>query len=415
MRVTIHRGAREVGGSTVEVESGCSRIVLDLGFPLDADASDEVSLPAIAGLATPDPSLLGIVISHAHPDHYGLLDQVLHDIPVYIGAASARILAEAAYFTPSGARVSPAANLVDKRTFEVGPFRITPYLADHSAFDAYSLLIEADGKRLLYSGDLRGHGRKARSFERLVREPPRDVDVFLMEGTRIAEPATADSGLGSESDVEDAALRTMKETHGLVLAMFSPQNIDRLVSIYKAARRADRALVLDLYAASIVAATGFETIPHVSWSGVRVYVPQAQRVRVKRSGQFHRVEAIKSARIYGEELAAHPERFVMLFRASMGRELERAGCLRGAGAIWSMWPGYLAEPSGAALSSWLQERGIPLAVHHSSGHATRADLARLAAAVGARHVVPIHTVVPDAYGDVAANVEIREDGESWEV
>jgi len=38
------------------------------------------------------------------------------------------------------------------------------FLVDHSAYDAYALLVEADGERLFYSGDLRdvGGGVKVR-------------------------------------------------------------------------------------------------------------------------------------------------------------------------------------------------------------------------------------------------------------
>jgi ribonuclease J len=36
MRVRIHRGAQEVGGNCIEVESAGARIVLDVGRPLDA-------------------------------------------------------------------------------------------------------------------------------------------------------------------------------------------------------------------------------------------------------------------------------------------------------------------------------------------------------------------------------------------
>jgi ribonuclease J len=32
--------------------------------------------------------------------------------------------------------------------FAVGPFTVTPILTDHSAFDAYMLLVEGAGKRL---------------------------------------------------------------------------------------------------------------------------------------------------------------------------------------------------------------------------------------------------------------------------
>ena len=78
--------------------------------------------------------------------------------------------------------------LRDLQPIAVGPFRITPLLVDHSAYDAYALLIEARGKRLLYTGDLRAHGRKASLFERLVKQPPQEIDVMLMEGTSIGAP-----------------------------------------------------------------------------------------------------------------------------------------------------------------------------------------------------------------------------------
>jgi len=61
----------------------------------------------------------------------------------------------------------------------VDPYRITPFLVDHSAYDAYGLLVESDGKRLFYSGDLRAHGRKATLFELLVAKPPKNIDALL--------------------------------------------------------------------------------------------------------------------------------------------------------------------------------------------------------------------------------------------
>lgn len=66
MRVCIHRGTREIGGTCVEVESSGQRILLDLGLPLNAIDVASTPLPAVAGLAKPDPSLLAIVLSHGH-------------------------------------------------------------------------------------------------------------------------------------------------------------------------------------------------------------------------------------------------------------------------------------------------------------------------------------------------------------
>ena len=44
----------------------------------------------------------------------------------------------------------------ERRMF--GPFVVTPLLVDHSAFDAHPLLVEAGGRRLLYSGDAQTAG-----------------------------------------------------------------------------------------------------------------------------------------------------------------------------------------------------------------------------------------------------------------
>src|SRR4051812_19285727 len=93
----------------------------------------------------------------------------------------------------------------------------------------------------------------------------------------------------------------------------------------------------------------------------------------------------------------------------------RSDCLDGAAAVWSMWAGYLDEPSGTRLRHWLNERDIPLTVARSSRHATVRDLLRLAAAIGADQVVPIHTSRPYRYEDLFDGVRAHLDGEWWTV
>ena len=85
----------------------------------------------------------------------------------------------------------------------VGPFEVTPRLNDHSAFDAYSLVIEADDRTILYTGDIRGHGRKRALFEALLADPPVGVDVMLMEGTHVRpDPTHDDEDFETEEDLE---------------------------------------------------------------------------------------------------------------------------------------------------------------------------------------------------------------------
>ncbi len=415
MRARIHRGASEIGGSCIELASSGKRLILDLGLPLDASAAGSMSpLPEIAGLSTgDDASLVGVLISHGHPDHYGLVPQIDANVPVYAGEATTRILREAAFFTPGGADIHAREFLRDREPVRIGPFCVTPHLVDHSAFDAYACLIEAGGRRLFYSGDLRGHGRKRTLFDQLITQPPKDVNVLLLEGTHVRQAPATTSSLPSEEAVEQEAARVFGDTKGLALMLYSPQNIDRLVTLYRGARRAGRIFVLDLYAAAIVAATGRHTIPGPSWENVRVFVPLSQRVRVKNAREFDRVGELKSARLYPEDLAARASELALTFRLSMARELDSAHALADATALWSLWPGYLDDSE--QLLDFLQAHEIPLTIAHCSGHATVADLQRLAAAIAPERIVPIHTSQPQMFPELFTGVEVRADGEWWDV
>ena len=411
MRVCIHRGAEEIGGNCIELEHGGYRIVLDVGLPLHQEL-DTAKLPQIEGLSDgKSPALLGVIISHPHQDHYGLLPKVHPDVPIYIGEKARNILSVAAVFTTFGLTRTPAGFLYDRRPFTLGPFTITPYIADHSAFDGYSLLVEAGGERLFYSGDLRGHGRTGHRFRRLISDPPSNIDVMLLEGTCLGSDVRRRS-CSSEYDVERAYADTCTAADGMVLAMFSPQNIDRLVSVYKACVRSGRHLVMDLYTAMIARATGCASIPQASWKGVRVYLPKSQRRAVIRNSAFEMTSLVRSKRIYAEELLGRRRDLVTVFRDSMKEELSKTGCLEGGSAVWSMWRGYLETEHGKKLRHWFEHRDIPLVHHHSSGHADSAALTSMAHALRPGKLVPIHTMHATAFEILAANVTQVSD-RSW--
>jgi ribonuclease J len=418
MKVRIHRGAHEIGGSCIEVLAQGKRLVLDVGRPITAGRDEVVPLPAAEGLSGSDPSLLGVLITHSHRDHWGLADQIDPAVPIYMGAATHRILEEAAFWT-TGLQVSPAGFLEHRTPFELGPFTITPFLNDHSAFDAYSLLVEADGRQLFYTGDIRGHGRKAALFDQLTERPPHDVDVLLMEGTNIRphQSPTETDPATSEDDVERAMARTMRETAGAVLVMTSAQNIDRLVTIYRATLQSDRDLVMDLYGASIALATGNPNIPHPGpeWPRIRVYVPRWQRVKVKEAEAFERVERIRPFRVFEEQLAADRSKLVIVFSMASAPALAKAGAVEDATAIWSMWHGYQEDESGLRLRAFLDEHHIPLVEHHTSGHASVEDLQRLATAIAPRRLVPIHSFGSARFTELFANVTEEPDGAWWDV
>ena len=263
--VCIHRGTQQIGGTCIELSCQGKRMLLDLGLPLDSGETDPVTLlPPIPGLHTPDPGLLGLVLSHGHADHWGLVPYIEAALPIVTGAATRRILRAAAAFVPRAVPLGTESDggrpdLEDRKTIQLGPFAITPFLVDHSAFDAYALLIEANGRRLFYSGDIRAHGRKAALFERLVSNPPRPIHAMLMEGSSLGR-LNPDQLFPTEREIEERLVVRLRAP-GFVSVCASAQNIDRVVSLYRACKRTGRTLVLDLYALEVLAATGNSNIP----------------------------------------------------------------------------------------------------------------------------------------------------------
>ena len=146
VKLRIHRGTKEIGGTCIEVEAQGKHIALDAGLPLDAPDDEDAHerlLPAVPGFRERDDSLPGMLISHPHQDHYGLARHIRPEVPIHIGQGAHDILKAASRWIPNGHAFADPRFIEDRKPVEIGPFRVTPYLVDHSAFDAYALLVEA--------------------------------------------------------------------------------------------------------------------------------------------------------------------------------------------------------------------------------------------------------------------------------
>lgn len=411
MRCRIHRGCHEIGGNCIEIESQGKRIVLDIGLPLKNERS--VSLPDINGLTSPDDSLLGIFISHPHPDHYGLLEKITEPIPVFMGDAARKIVEVSAFFTPlpslGQTQTQPYS---DRQPIESRPFTITPISIDHSAHDSYCLLIEANGKRLLYSGDLRAHGRKAELFHRLVNDPPPNIDVLICEGTQIGRDPNFD--YPDELSVATRMAELFKDTKGMCLVWCSGPNIDRIASVFEATKGAGRQLILDLYTAEIMRASGDAYLPRPGQDGVMVYLPPSQRTRIIDEGLVKEILGpYYPHRIYPEALAGAAQKSVMIFRPSMYRDLQRAKCIEGARLVSSLWSGYVHRSHD--VLEQMEQAGIKRFHVHTSGHATVEELQMFVDAFPNSRIVPIHLEDREGFGRLSSKVEPRNDHEWWEV
>ena len=413
MRICIHRGSKQIGGTCVVIESQGKRLVLDVGLPLDAPDPDMISLPSIEGVSAPHDSLLGVVISHPHQDHYGLAHRLPKETRFLIGKAAEDILTAAALFSPAGLKLENVVHLSDRQPINLGPFTLTPFLVDHSAYDSYAVLIEADGKRLFYTGDFRAHGRKASLMEKLFANPPKQVDILLTEGTCLGRD---DEGkFETEDDLVPGLADVFQQTKGMPLVWCSGQNIDRIVTIFKSCIRADRQFIVDMYTAEILRATGNERLPQASWERMRVFLPKSQKWRIIENDAFDVAGRYRRFRIYWEQLREAAADSVMLFRPSMVRDLEEANCIDQGCVVCSVWDGYLEKEQNHWFVDWMKRRGLPTHTCHTSGHASVPDLLRMRDAFPDAVAVPVHLSDRERFAALFGKVALHEDGEWWEI
>lgn len=195
----------------------------------------------------------------------------------------------------------------------------------------------------------------------------------------------------------------------------SGQNVDRLVTVFKACKKSSRTLILDMYTAEILRATENPKLPQATWDGIKVFLPESQKRQIKRKQLFSITDRHARSRIYPEKLSKAASKAVMLFRPSMVSDLDKAECLQYARLIYSLWPGYLKRVEHRSFREWLDKHNIPIVHCHTSGHASTQDLQRFAKAIAPKMLVPIHSFETKRFEEYFDNVVMKKDGQWWEV
>lgn len=389
MKIHIHRGQNQIGGNIIEIATENTKILLDVG--LELDDNNEQPLPEIQELfdyAGYD----AIFISHYHGDHVGLVYYTHKDIPIYIGEASYRIIQASDRYKKSST-ITPEGFLYHKKTITVGDIAVTPYLCDHSAFDSYMLLCEADGEIILYTGDFRSNGRK--SFDVLLKALPKKVDTLLCEGTTLSR----DNYVAvSEKELEERAVDLFRETSGPIFVLQSSMNIDRIVTMYRAAKRSSRIFLEEVYMADIATAAG-KNIPNPNFNDVYAFItsPAKYSMITKYEHKVGKSFILKSS-------------FVMCVRNSMIRYLKSLSDkmpFENGILVYSFWSGYRETGNMKYFLTECEKLGLEIVTLHTSGHADENALKRLIETVNPKVLMPIHTENAERFKKIAPNIIVE--------
>jgi len=228
--------------------------------------------------------------------------------------------------------------------------------------------------------------------------------------------ARSDEKTITENELEFAIIDELRGKTGIALFLSSSQNIDRLVSFYRAALRLGRTFVVDLYTANVLHelhALG-NNIPFPSYDKLKVFFPY--RITQKVFNEIGRKYAkrFSAYHIPKEKLEALQNEIVMIARPSMQKDLDKCN-LSGGTFFYSMWQGYRGSGYQQTFESWLDIKRFRKILLHTSGHAKVSDIQRLIDGLNSKKIIPIHTMMPDAFLEYSDKVELHNDGEAFEL
>lgn len=401
MTLTIHRGTNEIGGSCVEIATNSTRVLIDIGLPLDFDKKTDEQKQQIREQARNwCDDVDAIFISHYHQDHHGLLSEVTPDIPVYVTAGTEAMFRINEVFLPYKSKIENLQIIKSQLPIIIGDIKLTAYTVDHSAYDACAFLIEADNKRILYSGDIRLHGRKGILYKNL----PREVDYLILEGTNIEK----DRRSKTEAEIEQNFIELFnKDNDKLNFVWCSGQHIDRLTNIFKAARKTGRVMVIDIYVASSLYEIHKinDKIPSPESHGIKVWYTHPIKYK---EGKTNYSLLFPKQRIKPIEIKSNPEKYVVVMRPSLLRHLRKNLNISKANVITSMWKEY--ENDSTTFFDWVDSQGYDKKHIHTSGHADMESLKTIVNHINPLNIIPIHTQTKHNFVNIfTQNVIILED------
>lgn len=316
--LTGYGGVGEIGGNAFLLEHGGHSLFLDFGKRFGSDpkqgervpgwndyyddflqprghslAADLLRLGIIpdvptlyrqdrGGVAGPRP-VDGVLVSHAHMDHCGLLGLLRPDVPVFASAGSratlqslaetgAGVMSEYFELRPKGilpkkdGRPGKGTSWSDPETGEpvtarrdvvegdadLGPWRLRHFDVDHSIHGARATLLEGP-ETIVYTGDFRMHGRDADATKRFV-ERAGGADILITEGTRVSRSHDhAHNDTDDESQVE-GQMQTLLDRAGdvFVAVSFPPRDLDRFLSVWNVAKASGRRVVIPTKLAHLI-------------------------------------------------------------------------------------------------------------------------------------------------------------------
>jgi ribonuclease J len=283
---------------------------------------------------------------------------------------------------------------------------------DHSLPGACAYIIYPEGARnLVYTGDIRFHGYRGELSKKFIEKAKASNPKWLLcEGTRIDKEESDD-----ERKVKNTISNLISKTKGLVFVEHPIRDLDRVKTIFEAAKENNRNLVVSTKLAYLIKIMGdLSPLPLESlkifiqrkgWGllykeGFDTYQIETDYNQTKWEIEF--LDGNNATKI--TEIARNPTKYVVSMNLwEIGNLID----LKPENAVWIKSS---CEPftddmkvDDKRKKEWLNHFGIRYypkedeVETHASGHASGPEIREMIKKIGAEEVIPIHTEHPEFF------------------
>ena len=354
-------------------------IMVDMGITFDDTPGIEVVMPDITFLEEIKDDILGLILTHAHEDHYGAIQYLWTKVKCPIFATP--FTAEMLKFKLKEAGINPPLHIVPLGGgIDIGPFSIDFVNLTHSIPEPNALAIKTTKGTILHTGDwkidpepLVGHVTDEEKLKKLGKE---GVLALVCDSTNVFEEGRS----GSEAAIRQNLIELVAKYPGkrIVLSCFA-SNVARVAGGYEAAHQNGRFPVL--------VGRSLERVDHAAreagyFQGMLPFLKAYDAKTLERGKTL-----IISTGSQGEQRAA--------LRRIANREDKHIELEPGDVVIFSsrQIPGN--EKQIDELQNMLVEQGVELVTHieadvHVSGHPCRDELIDMYGGTKPQILIPVH-------------------------